>query len=164
MRMRVPRSELGKWVHFHDRVPSRQETPLPFLVLLTAIVLYLGPIIARPFLMPIVTATVLAIALYPLFVRVRRRIRNGSGAALLVTLLVLIAMLLPPVLLVNRVAREITALYGWLNEPQTPKGGWSEYITELVDRPLGWAAEKTGASEQQLKQAALEVPLEPTSA
>ncbi len=136
--------------------PRAKKLSLRFLVLLTAIVLYLGSIIARPFLMSIVTATVLAIALYPLFVRVRRRIRNGSGAALLVTLLVLIAMLVPPVLLVNRVAHEITALYGWLNERQTPKGGWSEYITELVDRPLGWAAEKTGASKQQLKQAALD--------
>ena len=89
--------------------PRAKKLSLRFLVLLTAIVLYLGSIIARPFLMSIVTATVLAIALYPLFVRVRRRIRNGSGAALLVTLLVLIAMLVPPVLLVNRVAHEITA-------------------------------------------------------
>ncbi len=136
--------------------PRAKRLSLRFLVLLTAIVLYLGSIVARPFLMSIVTATVLAIALYPLFVRVRRRIRNASSAALLVTLLVLIAMLVPPVLLVNRVAHEMTALYGWLNERQTPKGGWSEYITELVDRPLGWAAEKTGASGQQLKQAALD--------
>ncbi|HTL54022.1 MAG TPA: AI-2E family transporter [Candidatus Limnocylindrales bacterium] len=136
--------------------PRTKRLSLLFLVLLTAIVLYLGSIIARPFLMSIVTATVLAIALYPLFVRVRCRIRNGSGAALLVTLLVLFALLVPPVLLVNGVVHEITALHGWLNELQIPKGGWTEYITELVDRPLGWAAEKTGASEQQLKQAALD--------
>lgn len=136
--------------------PRTKRLSLGFLVLLTAIILYLGSIIARPFLTSIVAATVLAIALFPLFVRVRRRIRNGSGAALLVTLLLLIALLVPPVFLVNRVVHEITSLHGWLNELQIPKGGWTEYITELVDQPLGWAAEKTGASEQQLKQATLD--------
>ena len=136
--------------------PRAKKLSLGFLVLLTAIVFYLGSIIARPFLMSIVTATVLAIALYPLFVRVRRRIRNGSAAAFMVTLLVLLAMFVPPVLLVNRAAHEITTLYGWLSERQPPKGSWSGYITELADRPLGWAAERTGVSEQQLKQAVLD--------
>ena len=39
--------------------PRAKKLSLWFLVLLTAIVLYLGSIIARPFLMSIVTATVL---------------------------------------------------------------------------------------------------------
>ena len=111
--------------------PRAKRLSLRFLVLLTAIVLYLGSIIARPFLTSIVTATVLAIALYPLFVRVRRRIRNGSGAALLVTLLVLIAMLVPPVLLVNRVAHEITALNGWLMNGKHRRGVGASTLRNL---------------------------------
>jgi predicted PurR-regulated permease PerM len=129
---------------------------LLFLVLVTSATLYLSFVIARPFLTPIVTATILAIAIYPLYLRLRTYIRNRSGAALMATLLVLIAILLPAVLIVNTLAHETTALYGWLNEKQSLEGGWREYAGSLIDPPLEWVAGRTGMSEQQLKQAALD--------
>jgi len=129
---------------------------LLFLVLVTAATLYLTFVIARPFLTPILTATLLAIAIYPLFLRTSRSIRNRSGAALLTTLLVLIAIVLPTVLIVNRLAHETAALYGWLNEQQSLEGGWREYAGSLTAQPLEWVAEKTGISQQQLKQGALD--------
>jgi predicted PurR-regulated permease PerM len=129
---------------------------LVFLVLVTAVTLYLSFIIAQPFLTPIVTATLLAIAIYPLFLRITRTIENRSGASLLTTLLVFIAILLPTVFIVNRLAHETTVLYGWLNEKQSLEGGWREYVGSLVDPPLQWVATRTGMSQQQLKQAALD--------
>ena len=129
---------------------------LLFLVLLTAATLYLSFVIARPFLTPIVTAALLAFAIYPLFIRISDYIPNRSGAALLTTLLVLIAIVLPTVLIVNKLAHETTALYGWLNEQQSLEGGWREYAGGLVNPPLEWVASRTGMSQQQLKQAALD--------
>jgi predicted PurR-regulated permease PerM len=129
---------------------------LLFLALLTAATLYLSFFIAWPFLTPIVTATLLAIAIYPLFVRMCRHIRNRTGAALLATLLVVIAILLPTVMVVNKLAHETAALYGWLNQQQTLEGGWRAYIGSLIDPPLEWVAGRTGISQQQLKQAALD--------
>jgi predicted PurR-regulated permease PerM len=129
---------------------------LLFLVLITAATLYLSFVIARPFLTPILTATLLAIAIYPLFTRLCRHIRNRSGAALLATLLVAIAILLPTVLIVNRLAHETRELYGWLNEQQSLEGGWREYAASLVAPPLDWVAARTGMSQQQLRQAALD--------
>jgi predicted PurR-regulated permease PerM len=129
---------------------------LLFLVLVTAVTLYLSFIIARPFLTSIVTATLLAIAIYPFFVRMSRHIRNRSVAALLATLLVLVAIVLPAVLIVNKLAHETAEVYGWLNQQQSLEGGWREYAGTLVDPPLQWIAAKTGLSQEQLRQTALE--------
>jgi predicted PurR-regulated permease PerM len=129
---------------------------LVFLVIIAAATLYLSFVIARPFLTPIITATLLAIAIYPLFTRLTSRIRSRSTAALLSTLLVMIAILIPAVLIVNRLAHETTALYGWLNMQQSYEGGWREYLISLAAPPLDWVAQRTGMSQEQLKQAALE--------
>ncbi|HYI93949.1 MAG TPA: AI-2E family transporter [Bryobacteraceae bacterium] len=129
---------------------------LLFLVLVTAVTLYLSFIIARPFLTPILTATLLAIAIYPLFLRLSRSMRNRSGAALLATVLVLIAIVLPTVLIVEKLANETTAVYAWLNEKQSLEGGWREYIGSVVDPPLQWVASRTGMSQEQLKRTALD--------
>lgn len=129
---------------------------LLFLVLLSAVTLYLSYVIARPFLTPILTATLIAIAIYPLHARLRLSIRNRSGAALLATLLVLIAILLPTVLIMNKLAHETADLYGWLNERQAMEGGWREYADTVLERPLAWVSERTGMSRDQLRQASLE--------
>jgi len=133
-----------------------KQLSLLFLTLLTGFALYLSWIIARPFLTPIVTAAVLAIAIHPLFLRVRRHVRNRSAAAILATFIVLVALLVPPVLIVNRLAHEITGLYGWLNERQLEQGSWSAYMIGLTDAPLEWIADRTGVSQEQLRQAFLD--------
>jgi predicted PurR-regulated permease PerM len=127
-----------------------------FLLLLTAAALYLSFLIARPFLTPIITAMLLAVAVYPLFTHVLHSVRNRSGAALLATMIVLLALLLPTVLIVNRLANETKALYGWLNEKSAERGGWEESLAQLAERPLAWIEDKTGISREQLKGAALE--------
>jgi predicted PurR-regulated permease PerM len=128
---------------------------LLFLLLVTGATLYLSFVIARPFLTPILTATLLAIAIYPLFLRMTRYVANRNAAALLATLLVLTAILVPAVLIVNRLAHETKELYGWLNEQQSLEGGWREYAGTLIDPPLDWIAARTGMSQEQLKQTAL---------
>jgi predicted PurR-regulated permease PerM len=129
---------------------------LLFLALLTAATLYLSFVIAWPFLTPVITAALLATAIYPLFRRMTVYVRNRSAAALLATVLVLIAIVLPTVLIVNKLAHETTELYRWLNEQQSLEGGWKEYAGSLVDPPLGWVASRTGISQQQLRQAVLD--------
>src|SRR6266550_2462182 len=136
--------------------PADKKLSFVFLLLLTAAALYLSFLIARPFLAPIITATLLAVAVYPLFTLVLRLVRKRNGAALLVTMLVLLALLLPTVLVVNRLAKETKTLYGWLNEQSSARGGWEESLAQLAERPLAWTELKTGISREQLKGAALE--------
>jgi predicted PurR-regulated permease PerM len=128
---------------------------LLFLLLVTAITVYLSFVIARPFLTPILAATLLAIAIYPLFLRLSRYLKNRGAAALVMTLLVLVAIVVPGVLIVDRLAQEVTALYGWLNEKQSLEGGWREYASSLVDPALEWLAVRTGISQEQLKETVL---------
>lgn len=129
---------------------------LLFLVLITAVTLYLSFVIAKPFLTPIVTATLLAIAIYPMYRRLTLSIQNRSGAALVATFLVLIAIVTPTVLIVNKLAHETREVYGWLNEKQAMEGGWREYIGHMTDPAVAWVAERTGMSEEQLRQTVLD--------
>lgn len=136
--------------------PRDKKLSLLVLLLLTSVTLYLSFLIAQPFLTPILTATILAVAIYPLFGRLGSYVRNRTAAALLATVLVLIAILLPAVLIINKLAHETTALYGWMNEQQSLEGGWRAYAATLVDPVLEWVAGRTGISQQQLRQAALD--------
>jgi predicted PurR-regulated permease PerM len=85
-----------------------------------------------------------------------RYVTNRNVAALAMTVLVLLALLFPTVLLANKLAHETAALYGWLNVQMSEEGGWRAYVTALADRPLGWVAARTGISQEQLKQTALD--------
>ena len=129
---------------------------LVFLVLFAALTLYLSYVIARPFLTPILSAMFIAIGIYPLYLHLSRRFQNRGGAALIATLIVLIAIVLPAVLIVEKLAHETTALYGWLNERQAVEGGWREYVGSLVDPALEWIATRTGMSVDQLRHTALD--------
>jgi predicted PurR-regulated permease PerM len=129
---------------------------LLFLLLLAAVALYLSYVVARPFLTPILTATLLAVAIYPLYTRLLHHVKSRTGASLLTTVIVFLALLVPTVSIANKLAQETRELYGWLNEQRANQGGWREYIAELADKPLGWAAERTGISQEQLRQAVLD--------
>jgi predicted PurR-regulated permease PerM len=80
---------------------------------------------------------------------------HRNGAALLATLIVLIAILLPTVLIIEKLAHETTDLYAWLNEKKSLEGGWREYARSLLDPPVAWVAARTGMSQEQLRETAL---------
>jgi predicted PurR-regulated permease PerM len=126
-----------------------------FLLLITCAGLYLTFLIARPFVWPIVTAALLTVGVQPIFTRLLPHVRRRSSAALIVTVTVLLALLLPTVLIVNFVAKETVALYAWLNERNPGPERWSDYWTRLTDRPLAWAEAKVGISSLELRNAAL---------
>ena len=126
-----------------------------FLLLLTAAGIYFTFLIARPFLAPIITAALLAVAIQPLFTHLLRYVQNRNAAAFVATGLVFIALLLPAVVFVSSLADETMALYAWLEERTSGPEGWTGYFAGLIDRPLEWIETKTGISRQQLRNAAL---------
>jgi predicted PurR-regulated permease PerM len=138
------------------RTERDKRLSLVFLVLFAAATVYLSYLIARPFITPILSATLIAIAIYPLYVRLSRRFQNRAMAALVATLLVLIAIVLPTVLIVEKLAHESTEIYAWLKERQAIEGGWRQYVGTLIDPALEWVAARTGMSVEQLRQTGLE--------
>jgi predicted PurR-regulated permease PerM len=126
-----------------------------FLILMAGAGLCLTFIIAKPFLWPIITAALLAVAIQPLFIKLLQQVRSRSTVALILTIAVFLALLLPTVFFVNALAKETMTLYGWLNERNPGAGGVSDYWVRLTDRPLGWVEARIGISRQQLRVAAL---------
>jgi predicted PurR-regulated permease PerM len=139
-----------------NNLHRQKKLSFSFLLLLTAAALYLSFLIARPFLGAIVTATLLALSIYPLFALLLRYVRSRSAAAVLATLTVLVALLLPAVFVVNTLANETKAFYGWLNQQSSAGVGWEELLARLTKRPLTWIERETGISPEQLKSAALD--------
>ncbi|MBI3949500.1 MAG: AI-2E family transporter [Acidobacteria bacterium] len=141
----------------------KKQVTLIFLLSLTAVALYLGYIIAKPFLKPILFATVIAIVLHPVHARLHRLIRSPNVAALLSTLLSLLIIFIPTAVLGVAISTELTDLYRWLGEKSAEEGGWSAYLLHLMERPLSWIGGYVELSEFDLRAAVLG-RLEATSA
>ena len=109
------RSPLGEWLN------DRQ---LSFIVLLavTAASLYVAYIIFRPFLASLFLSFVLAIAFLPLHHWVLRHVRSNSVAAGLTTAVVVLFVLVPSILLSQKLLAEATSLYGLLSQQWSSSG------------------------------------------
>jgi predicted PurR-regulated permease PerM len=117
----------------------KRATTAIFLLVLAAIALYVCYLITRPFLSPIFLALTLAIVFHPVHIRIQASLRNRSTAALLSTILLLFAFLVPIIGLGIVVSRETTNLYQLLNERSAEQGGWNPYVMHALQRVLSWA-------------------------
>ena len=90
----------------------------------------------QPFISPLLSATVIAIVFYPMHARVQRRIRKPSLAALVSTLLVVLVFVAPAVLVFFGVKRELVNLYALLDQKSSESGGFSQFLSGLLDRPM----------------------------
>jgi len=133
----------------------KQATTAVFLLVLAAIALYFCYLIARPFLSPIFLALMLAIVFHPVHTRIQARLRNRNAAALLSTILVLVAFLVPVVGLGIVVSRETSGLYQLLNEKSAEQGGWNPYVMHALQRVLNWAGRYIDLSHFDLRASML---------
>jgi predicted PurR-regulated permease PerM len=122
-----------------------------FLLVLAAIALYFCFLIIRPFLSPIFLAVMLAIVFYPIHTRIQARIRKPNAAALLSTVLVILAFVAPVVGLGIVISRETSALYQLLSERSTEQGGWNPYVMHAIERLLSWAGHYVDLSHLDLR-------------
>ena len=88
----------------HDRVLSL------VLFLVTALALWLCYLIVRPFLPAFAWAVALAVVVHPLHVWMTRHIRMPSIASALTVTIVMVALVVPAVILIDQLVREIAAL------------------------------------------------------
>jgi predicted PurR-regulated permease PerM len=107
-----------------------------FLLALSLIVLYFSYLIVRPFWEPMFFALLIAIVLYPVHNRVRKRIRSDGWAALVSTLFVLLMVMAPATLLGVKASAEVASLSEWLGKRTAEQGGVGPYAMHLVDRAV----------------------------
>ena len=74
-----------------------QATTTFFLLALSAIALYFCYVIARPFLSPVFLAVMMAIVFHPVHARIQAHTHGRNTAALISTILVLLALIVPAV-------------------------------------------------------------------
>jgi len=140
---------------------SSQLYPVVFLLVLLVAVGGLSYVILRPFFAGILWATVVAVALWPLWVKVRARAGKRQGlAAGLFSLAAALVVLLPAVLLgaaiLNQAAGAATAIGLELKESDVRS--WSDVLAiPGVERVLAWVRDTVGISPEDLQSRALEI-------
>jgi len=116
------------------------------LLILTAGATYLIYAIFRPFLTSLFLALVLAIACFPPYKWLVRRIRSSYFAAFITTVLALMVILVPFILISARLAAEATNIYSSVLQSANP-ANWPNRLNPLVEK----AADITGVPAEKMK-------------
>ncbi len=119
------------------------------LVVLLTVFVGLCLVMVWPFAATIIGAAVLAVVCYPVHVRIQKRVTRPGLAALLSTLLVLIAFLAPLALLVTTVTQELRAAYQALAPGAVEQG--ASRIWAALDRPLAAVGTWLGMEPSDLR-------------
>ncbi|MBN9657282.1 MAG: AI-2E family transporter [Acidobacteria bacterium] len=133
--------------------PRRSLIVLSVLAIAVAGLVYL---LLLPFLHPIFFALVLAIAAQPLYHALASRLKRPALSASLTTLLMIVAVLVPLAMLTVTVINEATSSYNRLAQQSAEKGGWGQYLNDLLDPPVQWVADKTGMPAPNVQAAVLQ--------
>jgi predicted PurR-regulated permease PerM len=136
-------------------VMTKRRVAILFLLSLTGVALYFCYVIARPFLMPVFSAMVLAIAFYPIHAKLNKRLHNHNAAALLSTVLVILVIIVPAILIGVAVTRELADMYKALNERSLEEGGWTPFLLHLMEKPIAWVGRFVDLSAFDLRKALL---------
>ena len=121
------------------------------LLVALAVLIVLSFMIVKPFLMPIITAGILAIVLYPIHMRVAKLIRKPAIAALTSTLLFLFLTLVPLVGVGMVATNELTGIYQTLSQKTSEEGGWGRFLDHRLERPLDWLSRFLPVSKAEMK-------------
>jgi predicted PurR-regulated permease PerM len=130
---------------------TRPSASTLFLLALAALALYFCYLIASPFRAPIFLAFMIAIVFHPVHVWVQQHIKGKNAAALISTVLVVVAVIIPATALGLVVLKEIHGLYDLLSERSAEQGGWDLYVKHFVDHFLGWAGKYVDVSALDLR-------------
>lgn len=135
---------------------DRTQSAYWFLVALAGIALAFSYVIASPFLRPLFLALMIAIIFHPVHVWLLKRVKNREVAALLSTILVIVALILPTYGLGVIITHEVNGMVRWLNQASAQQGGWSPMVSNIVERVLNWAGRYIDLSQFDVKTEALE--------
>lgn len=110
------------------------------LLFLAAGALWATYYILEPFLWPILTAVVLAIAFHPLFAGLRRYFGSDSRAALATVVLLIVAVVVPLTAIATVLTQEIHTLVGTVTKQSQQSGGFALLVESWMDRAVALAS------------------------
>lgn len=127
-----------------------------FLLAMTAVALYFSYLLFQPFLMPILSAVVIAVVFFPIHANIQRTLRSPNLAALLSTIIVILLVVVPTVAVILAIKSEVTGLVTLIKEKSTESGGMSPFLNHLLERPTQWIGRYVDLSHFDLRAAVLE--------
>ena len=130
---------------------SHRKIAIVFLLVALTILVFLSYRIVEPFLMPIITAGILAIVLFPIHMRIAKLIRKPASAAFVSTLLFLFLTLVPLIGVGVVVTNELTDTYHTLSQKTGEEGGWGRMFDRLMERPLDSISRFVPVSKGEMK-------------
>lgn len=115
---------------------TKNRATILFLLGLTAVALYFCYVLISPFLKPIVSSAISAIMFFPLYSRIRRRIRNRTTSALLSTVVVIVLITLSATFLGRAIATGLRDIYQSLAGSGDGRERLSVYFVYLFERAV----------------------------
>ena len=116
---------------------NSKNATLWFLGILLLLLAGMALVIAWPFLRSIIAAIIVAVIFYPLYERVLRRLGNRPSLASLTTTLALVFLFLVPVtLILLKATNEAVVVAQRLSRMTAEQGGFAQFVTTLLARPL----------------------------
>lgn len=109
---------------------------------MTAAALYVCYLLFRPYLTPIVFASMIAIVFYPLHHHTQRISRSPTLAALISTLATLLLTVVPLTFVLLALSNELTDLYHGLAVRSAESGGVTAYLLRGSERLSAWASRR----------------------
>jgi predicted PurR-regulated permease PerM len=131
---------------------GKKRVTIIFLTALTLFALYLCYKLFQPFLNPLLSALVIGIVFFPVHTRIQAIVRRPGLAALCSTILVTLIIILPAVLLLAAIIKEINGLVGLIGQKSDESGGLGSYVGQLTDRAMNWAGQYVDLSQVNLRE------------
>ncbi|MCC6356762.1 MAG: AI-2E family transporter [Verrucomicrobiae bacterium] len=108
--------------------------------------------ILEPFIDPLVTAAVLAVALLPLHRALTRFLRGRTMAAAVSTLLGVALIVIPLGFLAYTLSGEVSGLYKDMKAKSAVEGGWGPLFEKIVEPPLDAVSGRLPISKENLRK------------
>ena len=131
---------------------AKKRITIIFLLILTLFALYLCYLLFQPFLNPLLSALVIAIVFFPVHNRMHMVFRKPGVAALMSTMLVTLIIILPAILILAAVTKEVSSLIAVIDQKSTESGGFSPYVNHLIEGPMNWLNQYIDLSQFNLSE------------
>jgi predicted PurR-regulated permease PerM len=129
-----------------------------FLLALLVGALGVGFWLFRPFLQPFAFATVTGIGFYPLYLRIGRIVRGPNKSALLATVAVLLAFVLPALVVASAAGAELIKAARFAGDRSSQQGGAIVYLEQKQQSALRWLGKYVDVEELRLEEAMANLP------
>jgi len=123
-------------------IADRKQTGTLFLAGMAAVALYLCYLLFRPYSSPILFASVIAIAFFPLHNYVRRFVSGPTTSAIISTFTTLLLTVIPLTFLSIAISNELAGLYREMTARGSGTDGIIPYLLQVVEKFNAWAGRR----------------------